>query len=204
VTGDKGKGQIKDADENIGDQRPDPSDPSASGADAEVVAVARPIEGPPTSGQPVSSTAETHDSASGQPIDDIDAEEPDQVTPDADPKSRPEQTSRPRKPRRRRWGRRIFSGVFTGSLLFGLVAIASIYSATETEINLPPSIRTYIEDRIEPQLDGLGIEFGAIRLVIDEGWHPRIGVQDVQLTYPDGRPAVALADAQASVSMAAL
>ncbi|WP_282093015.1 DUF3971 domain-containing protein [Epibacterium ulvae] len=209
MTCDKGKGQIKDADENIGDQRPDPSDPSASGADAEVVAVARPIEGPPTSGQPVSSlpvssTSEAHDSASGQPIDDIDAEEPDQVTPDADPKSRPEQTPRPRKPRRRRWGRRIFSGIFTGGLLFGLAAIASIYSATETEINLPPSMRTYIEDRIEPQLDGLGIEFGAIRLVIDEGWHPRIGVQDVQLTYPDGRPAVALADAQASVSMAAL
>ncbi len=117
--------------------------------------------------------------------------------PDADA---PESPKTGATPRRRSWGRRILWSL----TLICLTGAASLYYAIGTQFDLPPWLRQQIEQRIETRLGGLQIEFGAIQLVVHQGWHPRVGLRDVTLRYPNGSPALALADAQVAVSMQAL
>lgn len=65
----------------------------------------------------------------------------------------------------------------------------------------PIWVRDRIATRIEQNLGGMQIEFGDIELVIHKGWRPRVRLQDLELSQPDGRVLLRLADLEATLSM---
>ena len=106
-----------------------------------------------------------------------------------------------RKPARRgrRW--RLLRGMVWMLALLCFLAAGAIYFGIGTRLDAPDWLRQRVETRIEQHLNGLQIEFGAIHVVVNEGWRPRVSLKDVELRHPDGTLFAQLADAQASLAM---
>jgi len=81
-----------------------------------------------------------------------------------------------------------------------LVSLAVILVVNK-RLQPPDWLRARAEARIEEGLEGLQIAFGDIELVIRSGLRPRLHLQDVVLSKPDGRILARLADAEASLAM---
>lgn len=100
---------------------------------------------------------------------------------------------------RRRW--RLLRGAVWLLALLSFLAAGGIYFGIGTRLDAPDWLRQRVETRIERHLNGLQIEFGAIHLVVNRGWRPRVSLRDVVLRHPDGALFAQLADAQASLAM---
>ncbi|KIC08377.1 hypothetical protein RA19_20620 [Leisingera sp. ANG-M1] len=100
---------------------------------------------------------------------------------------------------RRRW--RLLRGLVWLLALLCFLSAGAIYFGIGTRLDAPDWLRQRVETRIERHLNGLQIEFGAIHVVVDQGWRPRMGLRDVVLRHPDGTVFAQLADAQASLAM---
>ncbi|MEY8802856.1 DUF3971 domain-containing protein [Leisingera sp. XS_AS12] len=105
----------------------------------------------------------------------------------------------PQRRRRRRW--RVLRAVVWLLAVLCFLAAGAIYFGIGTRLDAPEWVRQRVETRIERHLNGLQIEFGAIHLVVNRGWRPRISLRDVVLRHADGAPFAQLADAQASLAM---
>ncbi|MBY6065760.1 DUF3971 domain-containing protein [Leisingera aquaemixtae] len=105
--------------------------------------------------------------------------------------SGPRRRSRLRLLRRLAWLLALLSFLGAGAVYFGI----------GTRLDAPDWLRSRVETRIERHLNGLQIEFGAIHLVVNRGWRPRVSLRDVVLRHPDGAVFAQLADAQASLAM---
>lgn len=106
-----------------------------------------------------------------------------------------------RKPARRGWRWRLLRGMVWMLALLCFLAAGAIYFGIGTRLDAPDWLRQRVETRIEQHLNGLQIEFGAIHVVVNEGWRPRVSLKDVELRHPDGTLFAQLADAQASLAM---
>ncbi|WP_264213707.1 YhdP family protein [Leisingera thetidis] len=104
-------------------------------------------------------------------------------------------------PARRRWRWRLLRGLVWLLALLSFLGAGAIYFGIGTRLDAPQWLRQRVETRIERHLNGLQIEFGAIHVVMDEGWRPRVSLKDVVLRHPDGAVFAQLADAQASLAM---
>lgn len=105
----------------------------------------------------------------------------------------------PRRLLRRRW--RLLRGLVRVLVLLSFLGAGAVYFGVGTRLDAPDWVRSRVETRIERHLNGLQIEFGAIHVVVDKGWRPRVSLQDVVLRHPDGSVFAQLADAQASLAM---
>ncbi|MBT8152512.1 DUF3971 domain-containing protein [Epibacterium ulvae] len=85
-----------------------------------------------------------------------------------------------------------------------VLAAGLVYFGQGRQFDVPPWLRHRVEGVIEAQLGGLDIEFGAMQVIVNQGWRPRVGLRDVVLRYEDGAIAAQLSDAQASLSMSNL
>jgi hypothetical protein len=82
-----------------------------------------------------------------------------------------------------------------------VLAVLGLYFGIGTRISVPDWVRQRIEVRLEQNLGGLQVEFGPMHMVVNRGWRPRIGLQDVVLRQPDGTAVARLADAEISLAM---
>ncbi|MTJ04310.1 MAG: hypothetical protein FH759_06405 [Sediminimonas qiaohouensis] len=106
----------------------------------------------------------------------------------------------PRRRRRRRVG---------FAALIGLAALAAavmllVVSAIGRPLEAPQWMRERIEARASAALPGMQVRFGAVSLVVSQGWQPSLRLQDVDLSEVSGRPVLTLSDIELSVSGAAL
>ncbi|MEW2914343.1 AsmA-like C-terminal region-containing protein [Leisingera sp. JC11] len=113
------------------------------------------------------------------------------------PVPEPEAQAAPR--RRRRW--RLLRGLVWVLALLSFLGAGAVYFGIGTRLDAPDWVRGRVESRIERHLNGLQIEFGAIHVVVNKGWRPRVSLRDVVLRHPDGSVFAQLADAQASLAM---
>lgn len=82
--------------------------------------------------------------------------------------------------------------------------VGLVYISKERSIEVPDWARQKIEAKLESELGELSIEFGALRLILNEGLRPRVALRDVVLRYPDGQAAAQLNDAAAAISLSGL
>ncbi|ATF18196.1 DUF3971 domain-containing protein [Phaeobacter gallaeciensis] len=104
------------------------------------------------------------------------------------------------KPKSRILRRMLRSATITAVVL-AMLAGAVVFLGLGTRFDAPDWLRDRVERRIERHLGGLSIEFGAIHLVVNRGWRPRISLRDVTLRDETGARVARLADAQASLAM---
>ncbi len=100
--------------------------------------------------------------------------------------------------------RRMLRRAIVALVLFVGFGIGLVYISKERSIDVPDWAREKIEARIEAQLGELSIEFGALRVILNEGLRPRVALRDVVLRYPDGQAAAQLNDVAASISLGGL
>ena len=96
-----------------------------------------------------------------------------------------------------RFWRWIVSLLLIAAIVGGVLVVVFIGQT----LHLPDWVRGRIEARIEQNLNGMQIEFGDVSLVVDKGWRPRVQLQDVVLSDPNGVVFLELADAEASLAM---
>ncbi len=117
---------------------------------------------------------------------------------DSESQAQPEAAPVP--PGRARW-RRIggwsLAAVTALALLLGGLMLWGIGQT----LSLPEWMRDRIETRIERHLGGMQVSFGAVEMVVNRGWRPRVRLRDVTLTDAGGLPVAHLTDAQASLAM---
>ena len=79
----------------------------------------------------------------------------------------------------------------------GVVALLII----DQTLRAPQWARDRVETRLEANMGGLQLDFGALEFVIGSGWRPRAALRDVQLSDAEGRPILSLTDVEASLAM---
>lgn len=87
------------------------------------------------------------------------------------------------------------------TVVLGLFASVAVLGLIGQRLNAPEWVRERIEERIERQLGGMEIEFGAISVVVNKGWRPRVRLRDVTLKDAAGQVVAQLADAEAALAM---
>ncbi|MGL4319640.1 MAG: DUF3971 domain-containing protein, partial [Paracoccaceae bacterium] len=104
----------------------------------------------------------------------------------------------PRRFRRHGWamlrsalGMVLFLGLIVAGTIFSVMAV------TGKTLSLPDVIVDSIEKRIAASLPpGLSVDLGGVEVLVDDGWIPRLRVQDMRLTGAEGATLVALPDAR--------
>lgn len=86
------------------------------------------------------------------------------------------------------------------SAVIGLAGLAALLIIDQT-LRAPGWLRDRVETRLEQNLGGLQLEFGAVELVIGNGWRPRAALRNLRLSDADGRQILSLSDAEASLAM---
>jgi len=100
----------------------------------------------------------------------------------------------------------IWSAVWTIAVLAtigGAVVAAALWVPGRT-IAAPDWMRDRIEARITESLPGMEIVFSDLTLLVEDGWSPRIRLQDVALNEVGGNPVMTLGDLEAGLSGEAL
>ena len=91
------------------------------------------------------------------------------------------------------------------SLLGIAMAVAAVAGAAIHMIRSPIVIPDWIEARLEARLaqdlPQARIVFGEMVLIVDEGWRPRVRLQDVRITNPAGAELAAFREVRASFSV---
>ena len=119
-------------------------------------------------------------------------------------KRRPTREERVRKLRRLRRVRKVGRfGLWSVVWVSALAALAgfAVLLIIDQTLRAPEWLRDRVEMRLEENLGGLQLDFGAVELVIGNGWRPRAALRNVQLSDADGRSILSLRDAEASLAM---
>ncbi|MGV6847204.1 MAG: DUF3971 domain-containing protein [Marinibacterium sp.] len=88
--------------------------------------------------------------------------------------------------------RLILAGMF--ALLLGLMFLGQTLSA-------PDWLRQRVADRLDQALPGHAISFGDLRFVMRDGWRPRLGLRDVDVTDSRGVAVLNLSNAEISLAL---
>ncbi|MEQ6204263.1 DUF3971 domain-containing protein [Sulfitobacter sp. HNIBRBA2951] len=119
-----------------------------------------------------------------------------------------EPTASPRKPTRKRgWFFLLigfFNAVWSLLVLSALVISAVVYFLYDRPVVMPAWVETRIEQRLETEFPQVKITFGELRLLMEEGWRPRVRLRDVAVATPEGRELIRLSEARVQLSMSAL
>lgn len=107
---------------------------------------------------------------------------------------------RPPGRRRRRVGHALQTLIgFTLGLC--VMAAVGVYALIGQSIAVPGWVAERIETRVEEGLNGADLAFDDIEFVLRKGWRPRVRLQGMSLTGPDGQRILQLANAEASLAM---
>ena len=89
-------------------------------------------------------------------------------------------------------------------VLLAVLATRAAIHFTGRPIPAPLWVQERIETRIASALPQARVEFGAMEFVVDEGWRPRVRLQDILVTTPEGDEIVSFNEFKASLSMRSL
>lgn len=105
-----------------------------------------------------------------------------------------------RKSRRRRIG--LLSVLVVAALV--LVLVIGVIGAIGRPIIAPEWVRIRIENRVNQEINGVDLTFGEVQFIIEEEWHPRVVMRDIDLKDPAGQLILSLSDVESTLSMRSL
>ena len=111
--------------------------------------------------------------------------------------------SRPKYRRSKRLWQATKWSLLTIVVIVAAIAGTAIYMI-RSPIVIPHWLETRIEERLARDLPMTRFEFGEMVLIVDEGWRPRIRLQDVVVSNPSGAEFVAFREVRASFSVRGL
>ncbi|MEP3441546.1 MAG: DUF3971 domain-containing protein [Sulfitobacter sp.] len=116
----------------------------------------------------------------------------------------PASQSPPQRRRKRGWfllcvG--VFNALWSLLVLLVLIAVAAVYFLYDRPIDLPDWAEAQIEARLEEEFPQVRVTFGEMRLLMEEGWRPRVRLRDVSVSTAEGRELIRLSEARARLSM---
>lgn len=115
----------------------------------------------------------------------------------------------PQLPRRRKRGWfllmiGLFNAVWSLIVLALVIAVGAVYFFYDRPVVMPAWVEARIEERLETEFPDVNITFGELRLLMEEGWRPRVRLRDVAVALPDGAELIRFSEARVRLSMAAL
>lgn len=112
-----------------------------------------------------------------------------------------------RRSRRRGWFLLLvglFNAVWSVLVLGVVIALAAVYYFYDRPVVMPSWVEARIEARLETEFPQVRITFGELRLLMEEGWRPRVRLREVAVATPEGRELIRLSEARVRLSMEAL
>ncbi|MCX7565179.1 DUF3971 domain-containing protein [Sulfitobacter sp. F26169L] len=111
-------------------------------------------------------------------------------------------------PRRKRGWFLLVLGVFNAIwslLVLTLVAlVGAVYFFYDRPVVMPNWVEQRIEQRLVTEFPQVNITFGELRLLMEEGWRPRVRLRDVAVATPQGRELIRFSEARVRLSMESL
>jgi hypothetical protein len=113
------------------------------------------------------------------------------------------------KPRRRKRGWflllvGLFNAIWALLVLTTLAAVAAVYFLYDRPVVLPDWIEGRIEQRLVTEFPDLNISFGEVRLLMEEGWRPRVRLRNVAVADKSGSEMIRFSEARVRLSMPSL
>lgn len=102
--------------------------------------------------------------------------------------------------RRHRWLVRLFWSLSVVVLLFAAMGAALLWTVGR-DFTAPEWLRAEVVARLNKNDVGLVVSVDQIVAQIEDGWHPRVRLQNVDVAQPDGQPLISFADMDIAVSM---
>ena len=114
----------------------------------------------------------------------------------------------PKAPRRKRGWLLLLLGLFNAVwsllVLIVVIAVGAVYFFYDRPVVVPAWVETRIQERLITEFPDANISFGELRLLMEEGWRPRVRLRDVAVSTPEGRELIRFSEARVRFSMAAL
>ena len=98
----------------------------------------------------------------------------------------------------------LFNAAWSLLVLSTLVAVAAVYFLYDRPVVLPDWIEARIEDRLASEFPDLQISFGEVRLLMQEGWRPRVRLRDVAVADNAGSELIRFSEARVRFSFEAM
>ena len=98
----------------------------------------------------------------------------------------------------------LFNAIWALLVLTVMVAVAAVYFFYDRPVVLPDWVEARIEQRLTAEFPDLQISFGEVRLLMQEGWRPRVRLRDVAVADTTGREMIRFSEARVRFSFEAL
>ncbi len=98
----------------------------------------------------------------------------------------------------------LFNAVWSLLVLIVVIAVGAVYFFYDRPVVVPAWVETRIQERLVAEFPDADISFGELRLLMEEGWRPRVRLRDVAVSTPEGRELIRFSEARVRFSMAAL
>lgn len=124
----------------------------------------------------------------------------------APPPPPPPQAGRPAR-RKRGWillVLRFFNAMWSLLVLSMVVAVGGVYFLYDRPVVMPAWIEARIEQRLAEDFPQVVVSLGEMRLLMEEGWRPRVRLRDVAVRTAGGDDLVRISEVRARLSMSAL
>ena len=98
----------------------------------------------------------------------------------------------------------LFNAVWALGVLVVLILTGAVYFLYDRPVVMPGWVETRIEQRLETEFPQAKITVGELRLLMEEGWRPRVRLRDVAVADLEGRELLRFSEARVRLSMQAL
>ncbi|KEJ90230.1 YhdP family protein [Sulfitobacter donghicola] len=96
------------------------------------------------------------------------------------------------------------NAVWSLLVLVTVIAVGAVYFFYDRPVVVPAWVEAKIHDRLETEFPDAEIKIGELRLLMEEGWRPRVRLRDISVSNTKGRELVRFSEARVRLSMAAL
>jgi len=114
----------------------------------------------------------------------------------------------PKAPRRKRGWFLLLVGTFNAMwsllVLGAVIAVGAVTYLYDRPVVMPAWVETRIEQRLAETFPQAVIRFGEVRLLVEEGWRPRLRLRDLAIATPEGSELIRFSEARVRLSMQAL
>ena len=108
------------------------------------------------------------------------------------------------RPRRRRRARRVGIVALVSLVLVAAVLGAAALVLAGRPLTAPDWVRLKVEDQVNRQLSGVQVGLGQVTVVVEDLWHPRVQLSDIDISDAEGRRLLTLADVEGTLALAPL
>lgn len=98
----------------------------------------------------------------------------------------------------------LINALWSLMVLAVLIAVGAVYFLYDRPVVMPGWVEARIETRLAAEFPQARIAFGEMRLLMEEGWRPRVRLREVTVSDLENRELIRFSEARAQLSMAAL